>query len=727
MALKLPRLTLSSQALLALVLGVATGIFFGEIVAPLRVVGRGFIMLLQMTVIPYVTVALIQGLGSLSYQKAKSLAITGGILLLIFWGIGLGLLALVPLAFPSWPSASFFSASLIEEPKPLDFLSLYIPANPFHALANATIPAIVLFSIATGLALIGVRQKESVLGPLSAFAEALARVTQFVALLTPLGIFALSASAAGTMEIDELGRLQVYITIYVVVTVALVFGIVPALVAALTPFGYRDVVRAAWPPLVTAFATGSLLVVLPLLTERVKAMLEKVVWTSREARESSVAEAAVLIPTAFSFPHLGSLLTLSFIAFCGWYVSLPLSPADYPNLAITGLASMFGGSVVAIPFLLDLFQLPADLFQLFLTIEVIGGRLHVLLGTIQLFTIGLIGAYAMQGLVRLRWKSLLRFAALSTVSVAIALGGVSALYTHLIIAPYTKDEQLKALHLPRHTQPAEVLRAPSEASGNPARPRSFEQIERSGVLRICYQKDDYPNSFFNAQGDLVGFDIDLAHQLARDLDLNLEFLPLASYAQAERVNQGYCDIAMVGVAILPYNARRMSLTRSFKSTTLGLVVRDHRGDDFKTWEAIRRLGPIRVAYVTSPYADKIVRRLLPEAEVLTLDSVAEERELFESGGKESDAIATTAEEGAAWTILYPRFNLVVPRPVISLPTGYAVARGNQGLLDVLDSWLLTMEANGAIETTYNYWIKGQTRAARPPRWSVIRNLLGWVE
>ncbi len=47
-----PRVTLATQVLLALALGAVTGLFFGEIVAPLKVVGDAFIRLLQITVIP---------------------------------------------------------------------------------------------------------------------------------------------------------------------------------------------------------------------------------------------------------------------------------------------------------------------------------------------------------------------------------------------------------------------------------------------------------------------------------------------------------------------------------------------------------------------------------------------------------------------------------------------------------------------------------------------------
>ena len=110
-------LSVSSQVVLALLLGVVVGLFFGEHIAPLQSVGKAFILLLQMTVLPYIVLSLMTGLGNLTYQQVKTLALRVGTLLLISWGLAFVVILLMPLAFPTWISASFFSTSLIENQK----------------------------------------------------------------------------------------------------------------------------------------------------------------------------------------------------------------------------------------------------------------------------------------------------------------------------------------------------------------------------------------------------------------------------------------------------------------------------------------------------------------------------------------------------------------------------------------------------------------------------------
>ena len=64
-------MTFSQKILTGLALGVVTGLFLGDLAAPLRVVADAFVRLLQMTVLPYVTVSLIVGIGSLDPAVSK--------------------------------------------------------------------------------------------------------------------------------------------------------------------------------------------------------------------------------------------------------------------------------------------------------------------------------------------------------------------------------------------------------------------------------------------------------------------------------------------------------------------------------------------------------------------------------------------------------------------------------------------------------------------------------
>jgi Na+/H+-dicarboxylate symporter len=221
------RLTLAGQVLLSLALGVAAGIVFGEMAGSLKVVGDIFIRLLQVTVIPYISLSLITGIGALRYDEVKGLALKGGTILLVVWAITLVAILLMPLAFPAWPSATFFSTSLVEEPQVPDFLRLFIPSNPFFSYANALVPAVVVFSALVGVGLIGMKEKADVLKPLSVLRDTLMWVTGVIAKLAPFGVFAIVANTVGTTDIEDLARLQVYIVLCALIALFLGLWVLP--------------------------------------------------------------------------------------------------------------------------------------------------------------------------------------------------------------------------------------------------------------------------------------------------------------------------------------------------------------------------------------------------------------------------------------------------------------------------------------------------------------------
>ena len=62
------------------------------------------------------------------------------------------------------------------------------------------------------------------------------------------------------------------------------------------------------------------------------------------------------------------------------------------------------------------------------------------------------------------------------------------------------------------------------ASGRWTKTR-MERIRRTGELRVGYMPDRAPFCYRNANGRLVGFDVDLVQRLARDLKASLRLVP----------------------------------------------------------------------------------------------------------------------------------------------------------------------------------------------------------
>ena len=106
-------------------------------------------------------------------------------------------------------------------------------------------------------------------------ADAVSRATRLAVRLTPYGLFAIAASAAGTLNLEQLGRLQVYLVTYVAVALLVGLWVLPGLVAALTPIRVGEIFGLTRDALITAVVAGDLFIVLPVLTEASKTLLER--------------------------------------------------------------------------------------------------------------------------------------------------------------------------------------------------------------------------------------------------------------------------------------------------------------------------------------------------------------------------------------------------------------------------------------------------------------------
>jgi Na+/H+-dicarboxylate symporter len=716
-----PRLGLSAQVFIALGLGIFAGLFFGELITPVAVVGEIFIGLLQMTVLPYILVALIAGIGKLSYPEVRVLALQGGRFVLLFWVIALATTVAFAATLPNWASATFFSSSLVESAEPADLVALYIPSNPFFSLSSSVVPAIVLFSLAIGLAIIGVPNKGHFIDNLDVLGEAIMRIAGFVARLAPIGVFALIATAAGTLDIDALGRLQVYILTYIGAALLLSFWVLPALVGVLTPIAPKRMMSACQDALVTAFATGSLLIVLPLLAERMKELLHEASLHSQES-ESAVD---LVVPINFNLPNLGKLMSLAFVPFAGWFAGSSIGAEQFPLFLVSGLLSFFGEVVVALPFLFDLLQIPADMFQLFLAVDVFTGRFGTLLAGVHTIVLGLLTAAAVSGQIRWHWPSLSRYLLVSLLLGVALFGGLRFFFEVVVPQEYREYEKLVTMDLA-------VARVDSRAiKADAAEPLKVESgsrlaaIRDRGVLRVGYLRDALPFVYRNEDGSIVGLEADLAHLLAQELGTGLEFVRVDNRDIARQLASGRIDVMMSGLLITPERALELRFTEPHLKSTLGLVVADHDRSRFDSNEELRALRDIRIAAVNLPYYSRFVSRYLPGVEIVELDSA---RRFFTAEAGEFDALLFSAEAGSAWTLIYPDFSVVVPKPhTVTAPVGVGLPRDAPLLADFVETWLTLQREAGIIDRLQRYWIFGEGAEPSEPRWSVIRNVLGWVE
>ena len=719
----------TSRILIGLGLGVLVGLFLGDYAAPFRYMADIYLRLLQMTVLPYVIVSVIAGFGKLDGSKAKTLFLRVGIVTLALWGITSCLIMLMPLAYPTTESASFFATTLVEHNADFDIISLYIPTNAFQSLANNIVPAVVLFSVVLGIALIGLEEKEPLLSALLVLEKLLTRATKFAVSLTPLGLFAIAANTVGTTDTAELGHLRVFLIAYGAMSLFLALWVLPGFIACLTPIPARRVLLMTKDLLITGFMTGELFVILAALVEGSKDLLREYGF---EENTDEGAPADLIIPAFYNIPHVAKLLSLSFLGFAAWTSDTPVTWGTRLRVGLAGIVSLFGSMNSAIPFLLDLAKLPADTFQLFLATGVFNARFGTVAAAMHMVVLAIVGTYAVTGKLQLSPFRIIRYLVITAVLAIMTFGGIRFLIRVTGHNDYHKDEVAKKMQFRTpHKEKGVVLNVlPAEPLPLPGEGRSaLDVIRDRHMLRVGFIDGTMPWSFKNEDGELVGFDIEMAHVLAEELGVSLEFVPIPRDQMANVVNSGGCDLIMSGIFQSTLRGSLMSFSAPYNYETIAFIVPDASRADFSSAEWIRSTKGLRIAVPDLPYFKTMLAREFPNVTIVPIPfDNGRLNDFFEGKGEPADALFYTAEQGSFRTLIYPAFSVATPQPLIlKIPNAYPVCRNDMALARFLSIWIDLKKNDGTIAALYDHWILGKDAEKSKPHWSIIRDVLHWVD
>ena len=167
----------------------------------------------------------------------------------------------------------------------------------------------------------------------------------------------------------------------------------------------------------------------------------------------------------------------------------------------------------------------------------------------------------------------------------------------------------------------------------------------------------------------------------------------------------------------------MMFTDSYLDETLALLVRDHDRERFVSWREIGQQS-LTLGVPDVPYFIAKLHELLPRVTLREFTDI----ESTLTGSADLDAIALPAERGSAWTLLHPEYSVIVPDgALVKIPLAFAVGRSDAGFARFLNTWIELKRKDGTLDSLYKYWVLGENASPKPPRWSIIRDVLHWVE
>lgn len=281
--LKIKGIGFGNRVLIAMILGTVIGIVFKNDAKIIEPIGKIYVSLIKMLVVPLVVATIISSITSLEDpNKLKKVGVKTVVWLLLTTAmaciIGIIVASIIePGAGMQFTKDANFKAR--EIPTITSVILEMIPSNPVSEMANGKIIPVIIFSLLVGIAITieGARNDEMV-KPVKdffkSFSQIMFRITKIVLKITPYGVLGLMASVASNYGLNTLLSLgKVILAVYIAcgLQILLVHGSLLAFVVKVNPFKFF---KKIYPAQVVAFTTrssyGTLPVTLKSLTSRVK-------------------------------------------------------------------------------------------------------------------------------------------------------------------------------------------------------------------------------------------------------------------------------------------------------------------------------------------------------------------------------------------------------------------------------------------------------------------------
>jgi len=259
---------LNAFILLSLILGAFVGIFLPELAQSFQLLGKLFISLLKMIVVPLVFASIfiaIAGLGSL--ELLKRIGIKTLLLYLLSTALSV-LLAIVVMNIVHIGEPLEVHQAFKSHVAPFSFEAMimgFVPTNIFASLSQGNMMQIIIFSALFGGFSYAIKptQQRTLVELFNAINDIMLVLARTIILLTPFGVFSLIAVVVAQQGVDVILNLYGYVLTVIAVIVMHALMTLPMLLfllAKINPYRYLHQVKEAS---LMAFSTASSAATLP--------------------------------------------------------------------------------------------------------------------------------------------------------------------------------------------------------------------------------------------------------------------------------------------------------------------------------------------------------------------------------------------------------------------------------------------------------------------------------
>jgi len=494
--------------------------------------------------------------------------------------------------------------------------------------------------------------------------------------------------------------------------------------SAVTPVTPKEVIREIQAGIVLSVATTLSVVALPFIMEASKKLATRHGIVEKERDEIINTTLSISYPLG----QLGNFFVYLFIPFAASLLDHPLNALQKILLPFFTLLSCIGSpssTVNAVSFLGSWLGFPDSVSSLYVETMTITRYGQVVVSVVGFAFLTVLITFSYYGKLAVRTGRLVKGLLLPALVFFIIVLGVGQIEKHL-----TKKRPSPFLSFslsPTTTEGVEVtiIREGEPIWKDHKKPMPHEstldRIRRTGSLRVAYSESIIPFSYLNNKGELVGYDVAFAYELAKALNVKLVFVPLRFRSGEKDLETHRFDIIMCGAWVTKERIKRLTLSRPYFQSPIAFIVPSDKSGDFLTRKDLVEQKDFRVAVLDDAVFSSLLKNMLPNARSVVLKSYD-----HLVGFEGFDAALWTFIQASAYARSHEGATAVRPKGMASpCLFAYLMPPDSPDLVKFVNYWFYLKETEGFTTEMRDYWILGKPRLQNTSRWCIMRDVLHW--
>jgi len=230
----------------------------------------------------------------------------------------------------------------------------------------------------------------------------------------------------------------------------------------------------------------------------------------------------------------------------------------------------------------------------------------------------------------------------------------------------------------------------------------IEKIQKQGVLRVG-MSTFVPWAMKDKKGNLVGFEIDVAKKLAKDMGVKAEFVPTAWSGIIPALLTGKFDVIIGGMGITPERNLKVNFTMPYEFSGMSMVAHKKKAAGFSSIEDFNK-KEITIAVRMGTTAEQAARKFMPKAQFKLFEN--ESQALQELNLGRVHGVVSSAPMPAFHALKFPgKLFVPIKENFTKEPIGFAIRKGDYDALNFFNNWILINHASGFLKERQAYWFE----------------------